>query len=418
MAGAGRLGVLVRLTCRSGEGARNAGAALWDRREAKGGRRWQPLGSLKEKQNQERAVPNTVTPRPPEELLRATLVEVAPGTELRDGLERILRGRTGALIVLGFDAQVAALCSGGFVLDVPFSSTRLRELAKMDGAVVLDHANGRIVRAAVQLLPDPSIPTSESGTRHRTAERVSRQTGYAVISVSQSMNIVALYVAGVRHVLEDPDDLSSRAKQALAAIERYRSRLDEESSSLSALEVEDLVTVRDVAQVAQLLEMVQRIAEEIDDLMLELGVEGRLLRMQFDELVSGVDLERRSLIRDYVNTSAPGMDLDSVIAALGKVAAPDLLELSTVAEVLGLTTRASGFETAIKPRGYRLISHVPRISPLIVDRIVERFGTLQNVLSASKEDLMAVDGVGEQRARSIRESLSRIAETSISERFA
>src|SRR3990170_98012 len=185
----------------------------------------------------------------PDELLRATLAAVAPGTELRDGLERILRGRTGALIVLGLDPIVEQICSGGFSLDVDFSATRLRELSKMDGAVVL--------------LPDPTIETTESGTRHRTAERVAKQTGFPIISVSQSMRIVALYVGGQRYVLDDSAAILSRANQALATLERYKMRLDEVAGTLSALEIEDLVTVRDAMTVSQRLERVRRISGEI-----------------------------------------------------------------------------------------------------------------------------------------------------------
>jgi diadenylate cyclase len=351
------------------------------------------------------------------EALRATLTAVAPGTELRDGLERILRGRTGGLIVLGFDPVVEAMASGGFVLDVPFSATRLRELAKMDGAVVLDREGGKIVRAAVQLLPDPSISTTESGTRHRTAERVAKQTGFPVISVSQSMNIVALYVDGLRHVLEDPEDLASRAKQALATLERYRARLDEVSGTLSALEVEDLVTVRDVAAVAGRQEMVWRIADEIGSLLAELGVEGRLLKLQFEELIAGVDDDRRLLIRDYVDATGPGHEIRSVLTALGAIAPSDLLEASTVADALGVTAHVPDIDGAISPRGYRMLGRVPRITIGITERIVAHFGSLQRVLAASLEDLMAVDGVGDQRARAVREGLSRIAETSILERY-
>src|SRR6266496_4043474 len=217
---------------------------------------------------------------------------MAPGTALRDGLERILRGRTGALIVLGYDRVVDALCTGGFPLDVEFSATRLRELCKMDGAVVLSSDGARIVRAAVHLMPDPAIPSEESGTRHRTAERVAKQTGYPVISVSQSMRIIGLYVNGPRHVLDDSAAILSRANQALATLERYKLRLDEVSGTLSALEIEDLVTVRDVAAVAQRLEMVRRIATEIDGYVVELGTDGRLLTLQLNELVAGVAGER------------------------------------------------------------------------------------------------------------------------------
>ena len=197
---------------------------------------------------------STIEPSDPssaefDELRRSTLAAVAPGTQLREGLERILRGNTGALIVLGHDKVVESMCTGGFVLDVEFSATRLRELAKMDGAIVMDREATKIVRAAVHLMPDSSIPTSESGTRHRTADRVSRQVTLPVISVSQSMHLIAVYISGVRYVLEDSGAVLTRANQALATLERYKLRLDEVSGTLSALEIEDLVTLRDVAQI-------------------------------------------------------------------------------------------------------------------------------------------------------------------------
>src|SRR5213078_4363268 len=225
---------------------------------------------------------------------------VAPGTALRDGLERILRGNTGGIVVLGHDKAVESLCSGGFPMDVEFSATRLRELAKMDGAIVLDDTMTRIVRANVQLVPDPTIPTEESGTRHRTAERVARQTGYPVISVSQSMRIIGLYVAGRRYVLDDSAAILSRANQALATLERYKLRLDEVAGTLSALEIEDLVTVRDAVAVVQRLEMVRRIADEIAGYVVELGTDGRLRALQLEELMAGVESDRTLVIRDYL----------------------------------------------------------------------------------------------------------------------
>ena len=255
------------------------------------------------------------TDRSDEQLrLRATLAAIAPGTTLRDGLERILRGRTGALIVLGSDKIVDSISTGGFTLDVPFSATALRELAKMDGAIILDKDAARILRAAVHLMPDPSIHSEETGTRHRTADRVARQTGFPVISVSQSMQIIAVYVGETRYVLEDSGQILSRANQALATLERYKMRLDEVSSTLSALEIEDLVTVRDVAVVAQRLEMVTRIAREIEDYVLELGTDGRLLSLQLDELVTGVDIERELVIRDYLPHSRRRRSAEDVLA--------------------------------------------------------------------------------------------------------
>jgi diadenylate cyclase len=352
-----------------------------------------------------------------DEAVRDALVRVAPGTELRDGLDRVLRGHTGALVVIGFDEAVESICSGGFRIEVEFTGPRLRELAKMDGAVVLDTPGNRIMRAGVQLLPDSSISTSETGTRHRTAERVAKQTGYPVISVSQSMNMVAIYAGGQRHVIEDTEELASRAKQALATLERYRSRLDEVSGTLSALEVEDLVTVRDIAQVAQRQEMVVRIAVEIDRLLLELGTDGRLLQLQYAELVQGVDANRHLLVKDYLRGAGGPDQVQAVLANLKRINAKDLVNLENIASVLGLADGQDGLDKPVSPRGYRLINRIPRIPDVVAERLVERFGTLQRLLAASMDDLTSVDGVGENRARAIREGLSRIAETSILERY-
>jgi diadenylate cyclase len=351
-----------------------------------------------------------------DERRRATLAAVAPGTAIRDGLERILRGHTGGLIVLGYDGIVAEICTGGFELDVEFSATRLRELAKMDGAIVLDASLSRIVRAAVHLVPDPNIPTEESGTRHRTAERVAKQCGLPVISVSQSMRIIALYLDGTRYVLEDSATILSKANQALATLERYKLRLDEVSGTLSALEIEDLVTVRDVTAVVQRLEMVRRIADEIEGYVVELGTDGRLLSLQLDELVSGVDVDRELIARDYRPGETPRLSVAGVLDALDALSATELLDLSTVADVLGFS-RGDSLDLPVSPRGYRLLAKVPRLPGLVVDRLVERFGSLQKLLAASIDDLQAVSGVGESRARNIREGLSRLAESSILERY-
>jgi diadenylate cyclase len=349
---------------------------------------------------------------------RRALAAVAPGTALRDGLERILRGSTGALIVLGFDQAVADLCSGGFELNVEFSATRLRELAKMDGAIVLDGAAGTIVRAAVQLVPDPGIPTDESGTRHRTAERVSRQTGHTVISVSKSMRIIALFIDGVRFVLEDPAAILSHANQALATLERYRRRLDEVSGGLSALEIEDLATVRDVTAVAQRLEMVRRIAAEIEGYMVELGTDGRLLALHLDELVAGTGQERVLLAQDYVPAQPQDRAVGAVavLARLERLTLDELLDVASVADVYGFGG-SDALDDLVSPHGYRLLARVPRIPMPVVEALIEHFGGLQKLLAAGVDELNHVDGVGAVHARSVREGLSRLAESSVLERY-
>jgi diadenylate cyclase len=365
--------------------------------------------------------------------LRPILARIAPGTALRDGLERILRGHTGALIVLGYDKVVESICTGGFPLDVEFASTRLRELAKMDGAIVVDDAITRIVRAATHLVPDPTIPTDESGTRHRTAERVARQTGYPVVSVSQSMRIIALYIGDRRYVLDDSAAILSRANQALATLERYKMRLDEVSGTLSALEIEDLVTVRDAVAVSQRLEMVLRIASEIEGYVVELGTDGRLLSLQLDELgtdgrllslqldelMAGVTQERELIVRDYLASASNrrARTVESVLGELDELPGNDLLDPTVIARVCGFGTNADILDNAVSPRGYRLLARVPRLPAAVIDRLVDHFGGLQKLLAATIDDLQVVDGVGETRARSVREGLSRLAESSILERY-
>lgn len=349
--------------------------------------------------------------------LQAALALVAPGTPLRDGLERILQGRTGGLIVIGWDRSVEQIVNGGFVLDVPFSATRLRELSKMDGAIIIDPDRNAIVRAGVQLVPDPSLPTDETGTRHRTADRVSRQTVHPVISVSKSMNTIAVYVGGRHHLLEESARVMARASQAVATLEGYKERLDEVDAALSSLEIEDAATLRDVCLVTQRHEMVRRIRAEVDAQLLMLGSEGRLLALQVHELIQGVDTSRRLLIRDYLTPTLyrKKRGVDRALESLE--ARPDLVDLTTIAAALGYPDSPEALEASVTPRGFRLVARIPRLPEVITDRIVGHFGTLPRLLAASTEDLQRVEGVGETRARSVRDGLSRLAEASILERF-
>jgi diadenylate cyclase len=351
----------------------------------------------------------------------AALIEalgaVAPGRPLREGLDRILQANMGALIVVGDGPEVLAICSGGFLLDAEFSPQRLSELAKMDGAIILASDASRIARANVHLVPNPNVPTSETGTRHRTAERVARSVDVPVISVSEDMSIIAVYRQDRKHPLELVPRLVTRANQALQTLERYKTRLDAVSGALSALEVEDLVTVRDVVTVLQRAEMVRRIAEEIDGYIVELGTDGRLVLLQLEELMGGVEDDRRLVIKDYFQ-DRPRWRLDKAMEALSGLTTEDLLDLKSVAGVLHLPADSAELEAGVQPRGYRLLSKIPRLPESIIENIVARFGTLQKVLRAGIDELDDVEGVGEVRARAIKEGLSRLAETSILDRYA
>ncbi len=221
------------------------------------------------------------------------LGSIAPGRPLREGLDRILQANMGALIVVGDGPEVLSICSGGFLLDAEFSPPRVSELAKMDGAIILAADSSRIARANVHLVPNPAIATSETGTRHRTAERVARSLDVPVITVSEDRSVITVYRGEEQRPLAPVERLLARANQALETLEGYRDRLDVVTNALSALEVEDMVTVRDVVTVLQRTETVRRIAEEVDGYSIELGTDSRLVRLQLEEMLAGVEEERR-----------------------------------------------------------------------------------------------------------------------------
>ncbi len=346
--------------------------------------------------------------------LLKTLAQIAPGTELREGLERILRGRTGALIVLGTDKTVAAMSSGGFAINTAFSATRVRELAKMDGAIVCDKDASTLLAAGVQLLPDPSIETNESGTRHRTAERVAKQTGFPVIAVSASMSLISVYAEGLRYTVEDTQSLMSRANQAIRTLDSYTERLEQVLQSLSSLEIEASVTMRDVVSTLQRMEMVRRISVEAGHYVVELGTVGRLVALQLEELIANDLPASWVVLRDYLPAETPAETLHGAIADLEALDDKEIVDLHAIAQAVGFKDH---LEAPMHPHGHRLLAGIHSMPGAVADRLVCHFDGLQALMAASLDDLRAVEGIGEQRARVIRESLSRMAESSLLERF-
>jgi len=357
----------------------------------------------------------SMPPPPRSDALLEALRLVAPGTPLRDGLERIIQARMGALIAVGAGPDVLSVCSGGFLLDAEFTPQRLSELAKMDGAIILTSDCSRIVRANVHLVPDPNIPTAETGTRHRTAERVARQIAVPVITISEDRSEVAIHVRGLKRAIEPTPRVLARADQALQILERYKNRLDSVSGALSALEVEDLVTVRDVATVLQRAEMVRRISFEIEGYVIELGADGRLVLLQLEELIGGVEDDRRLVAKDYY-VPGRGRQLSEMLAYLAQLDDETLLDLNEVASALHMPPGIT-LDSAVQPRGFRLLHKIPRLPEAVADHVVDRFDNLQKILRASETDLVQVEGVGDARARAIKDGLVRLAESSILERY-
>jgi diadenylate cyclase len=341
--------------------------------------------------------------------LNDALALIAPGTALREGLDRILQAKHGALIVLGDDPGVLSICTGGFLLDAEYSPQRLSELAKMDGAIILAEDASRIARANVHLVPHASIATTETGTRHRTAERVARSIDVPVIAVSEAMATIAVYRNDMKHTSQSSGWLIDRSSQALATQQRFRMRFDDALTSLTRLEMEDTVSVRNVVAVLQPGEMVRRIAEEVETHLVELGSDGRLIQLQTEELSAGVSDVLTHVLRDYAG--------DAAQAKLQTLPADALMDLPQVVAILGLPAPDDQLHAEMAPRGYRLLHRLPQLSPALIEDLVERFGTLPAIMSATVAELESVDGLDNGTARLIRDGLARMVEASIFERY-
>jgi len=341
---------------------------------------------------------------------------VAPGTSLREGIDNIVHARTGGLLVIGDPDELAFLFSGGLKLDIDYTPAFLYQLAKMDGALVLTANATKLVWANVQLTPDPTILTLETGTRHRTAERISKQTEALVIAISQRREVVSLYVDGAKYILEDIPVVLAKANQALATLDKYRSRLDQVSTRLTALEFEGGATLHDVLTVLQRAELVTRMGVEIERYIVELGTEGRLIEMQLDETMVGVAADKAALVHDYLAEDTDEQFADA-FDQLVRLPHQDLLDFGRLAELLAYDRKVNTLDFPVSPRGYRILGRIPRLPRMVVQRIVEEFGGLEEMLAASDGELETVDGVGEIRAKDIREGLRRQQEINLVDRY-
>src|SRR2546429_754939 len=341
---------------------------------------------------------------------------VAPGTALREGIDNIVHARSGGLLVIGEPEELSFLYSGGIKLDVDYTPSVLYQVAKMDGAITLSANATKIAMANVQLMPDPTILSHETGTRHRTAERASKQTDALVIAISQRREVVAVYVAASKYTLEDIPVVLAKANQALARLDKYRTRLDQVSTRLTALEFEGGATLHDVLTVLQRSELVTRMAVEIERYIVELGSEGRLIEMQLEETTVGTAAEKAALVRDYLSEYS-----DEAFAAgleeIARLPHQDLLDFGRLAELLGYDRKLNTLDYPVAPRGYRVLGRIPRLPKLVVTQIVNDFGGLDELLAATDAELEAVEGVGELRAKDIREGLRRLQEINLVDRF-
>jgi diadenylate cyclase len=338
---------------------------------------------------------------------------VAPGSPLREGIENVLRANTGGLIVVGYNEKVKAIVDGGFQINCSCTPSTLYELAKMDGGIILNEKADKIILANAQLAPDSAISSTETGMRHRTAERVAKETKTLVIAISQRRNVITLYQGNFRYALRDIAVILAKANLAIQTLEKYKVVLQQSISDLSFLEFEEIVTYADLLRVFHRYVMVLRIKGELLSFLNELGTEGRLIRLQMNELLSDLEEEGALLIKDYAYEK--GGKPSDIVQRLQELAILEILEDSVLLKVLGYHGYIH-LDESVKPRGYRVLNKIPRLPGLIVENLVKRFGIFTNVMRATVEQLDDVEGIGEVRAKKIQEGLRILRNQLVTER--
>lgn len=342
-------------------------------------------------------------PKTEEELYSTALRMVSPGTQVREAISLIMQSRTGGLLCFGQPKRLSDLAEGGVEVDAPTSPQLVYELSKMDGAILFNYDGSRILSANKFLKPRATIPSTETGTRHRSAERMARQARCIVVAVSERRNSVTLYVGERKHVLDTLPTLLNRASQVLQTLERFIDALNEALEDLSIREFQDMVTIFDVCRTLQRYERVRRISREMEPYLLELGVEGRLTSLQLQEVlmkIEGAELVVKDFYKDSLKTSST-----QLLEKLMEFDQEELLKLGNISQLLGYGPNPRTVDTYLTSRGYRILTQTQRLTPQLIDALVARFGSLQQILRAPKEDLVEVDGVGEVLAERIRSGL-------------
>ena len=344
-----------------------------------------------------------------DDVITEILKLIAPGTKIREGLDNILKAKTGALIVIGDTKDVLDIVDGGFNLNVEYTSSRLYELAKMDGAIILSEDLKKILYANAQLIPSPNILTNETGTRHRTAERTAKQTGKIVISVSQRRNVITIFKGDLRYVLQESSKVITKANQALQTAEKYKKVFDDKLNLLNEYEFNDIVTLQNVIVCIHRAEMVLKVVDEVKRAIYELGEEGRLFQMQLDELFGNLAVEESLIIKDYIIHNKK-KSVEKALESIRTMNHEELMNPQLIAKVLGYQDFDNYEEVNVFTKGYRILNKIPRMPNNIVENLVKDFKSFQHIIQADIPQLDEVEGIGEIRAKAIKQSLKRMQE--------
>ncbi len=325
--------------------------------------------------------------------------QLIPGQPLRNGVDLIADKKTGALIVIGTSAKLEKISSGGVALsNCSYTPEMLSELAKMDGAIIVDTNVNNILKANVHLNPSDDILTSQTGTRHRTAERASVETELSVVAVSEESSTIKVFNGSNVYELEESSIIHGRVNESLQSVDRTRRRFDDAVLELGELEIENTLTNQQVLEVIQRGELLGRLSQQVRKEASDLGEDSGLVMIQIDSLESGVRNTLDLVLKDHL----PKKRFRNIKKAVDEIANLTYEELNTV-QHLGSVLFMEPLDEVSVSKGYRVLGRLPGLPDNLHDSLIQKFTTLPNLLNASTEKLFEVDGIGRSRAQQLRE---------------
>ncbi len=348
------------------------------------------------------------------EYLEDIFTIIAPGTPLRSAIDRIQEASLGALIVLGNPKELSDVIGGGFELNTPYTPQKVYELSKMDGAIIISDDIKTIHGANIQMQPDFNIKTDESGTRHQSAHRIAQQKNHLVIAVSERRNKITVYKDAFRYILHDIGDLLSKASQAIMALEKYSGAIYTSLINLSISEFDGMVTLYDVVEIIRMYGLLFKMSDEVIEYSAELGTDGRLVTIQYQEIMLNQKEGFKDLIKDYKINNDNAERIKDKISELSK---EELLDDEKIASILGYDLKDISFDEIIKSRGYRLLRNVNKITNKDIEALVHEFKEIQAMLITTVDDIAQIKGISKFKAAYIHRALTRLKNRVMLDRY-
>ena len=351
---------------------------------------------------------------PKKKILEYVFSILAPGTPLRSAIDRVQEASLGAIVVLGDPSDLSGIIRGGFKLNTPYTPQKLYELSKMDGGIILSEDIKTIYGANIQLQPNSNIKTDESGTRHQSAHRVAKQTGNLVITVSERRNKITIYKGEFRYTLHDIGDLLVKSSQAMTALEKYAVAISKNLVNLTVSEFDNMVTLYDIVEIIRMYGLLFRMSDELIEYISELGAEGRLVKIQYEEIMLNQDEEFTDLIRDYKKNDEK---VEKVMENLRMLNKEELLEDENIVEILGYNLKNISLDEIINSRGYRILGTINKVTKKDIEMLVAEFTEIQAILMATAEEMTQVKGISKLKAEHINKALIRLRNRVMLDRY-